>query len=102
MSNSKSRPRNGKLPLVESRLLLTLSPTQAHRLTQAQITLGKNILRFREMRGLTVTEVAEQCHIRPLDLQDIEAGQGSPTLYTIIDIAKSLKVTIEEIFQGVQ
>lgn len=101
MSDSKSRLRLGKPPLVETTLLLTLSPTQAHRLTQAQITLGKNIQRFRDMRGLTVAELADRCHIRDFDLQSIEAGQGSPTLYTAIDIAKCLQVPVHEIFEGV-
>lgn len=63
--------------------------------------LGRKIRRLREERGLTLTQLANQCRMKVPQLEHIETGDINLQVSRIIRIAKHLEVTIAELFDGV-
>jgi len=60
--------------------------------------LGRRIKRLRTRLGLTQDALAEQVHISPKYLSNIERGRENPTLDTLLRLGKSLKVEPWEMF----
>ena len=60
-------------------------------------TLGKKISYYRNVRGITQMEMAEQCNIDVRTIQRIEAGDVNPRMHTLRLIAKSLDLSFESL-----
>ncbi len=60
-------------------------------------TLGKNIKKYRILRGIRQEDLAEQCHCSVSHIGHIENGQGKPSLEMIVIIADSLDVTVDQL-----
>lgn len=62
------------------------------------ITLGKKIQKLRKQKGLTQEELAEIVKISRVYMGYIEQGRESPSLKTLMKLAKKLGVSVEDLF----
>lgn len=56
------------------------------------LAFGKNLKRLREYRNITQEELAYQSNISLSQIARIETGKINPTLCTILELARHLKV----------
>lgn len=74
----------------------------ARRTRELGPSIGKRLRLARELRGLTVRELAEVGHCTTHTIQRISDGLGGNTgLGTITDLARALKVTPEWLAFGI-
>ena len=59
--------------------------------------LGRRIQRIRHERGLTQAELAERADVSPPYISHIERGVKTTSLDTLVRIAESLGVTLDEL-----
>ena len=69
-------------------------------LNPTPMQLGDMIKRVREAKGLSSKEVALSCKMDPSQYSKIELGKGDPTYSTIVKIARSLKVSVSDLFSA--
>lgn len=62
------------------------------------INVGKHICELRDEKGMTQEELAESARISPSFLGMIERGQSIPSVATLLKIAKSLNISINQLF----
>lgn len=62
-----------------------------------QVELARNLRRYRSLRGLSSSEVAQRSQIARATLSALEAGRGNPTLDTLSAIARVLGVGVPEL-----
>ena len=60
-------------------------------------TLGLNIRKIRRVQDLTQEKLSEYAGISPVFLSQIENASRKPSLETVVNIANSLNVTIDEL-----
>ncbi len=60
--------------------------------------LGGRIKEIRKLKGLSQEELAERVAIDPKHLSRIEVGRGFPSLDTLENLAKCLKVDLKDFF----
>ena len=65
-------------------------------------TIGKNIRRAREINDMSQEQVAEQLNIRRQTLSAYETGRSIPNIYTLLELASVLKISIEELTKNVE
>ena len=58
---------------------------------------GENLKRLREAKKLTTREFADTADIAYSQVWVLESGQGDPTLTTLMAIARTLEVTLDEL-----
>jgi DNA-binding XRE family transcriptional regulator len=63
-------------------------------------TFGENLKRLREAKGLTTREFADIADIAYSQVWTLESGQGDPSLTTLIAIARTLAVSLDELVKG--
>ena len=61
-------------------------------------TLGKNVARLRTAAGWTQAELADAAGLSQGAVSKIEAGRTTPSIAIVGRLAKSLYVTLDEIF----
>ena len=62
--------------------------------------LGSRIKQLRKQSNFTQEELAEIAKMEPRSIVEIEAGKRNPTLKTIANIARALKVSTSELLQN--
>ena len=62
--------------------------------------LAKQIKELRGEKALTQEVAAERAKLDVKHWQDLEAGKTNPTMATLVGVAKSLGVGIEQLFGG--
>jgi transcriptional regulator with XRE-family HTH domain len=62
------------------------------------IHFGKHLKKLRQQRGITQEDLAYSSGISLSQIARIETGKINPTLCTLIEIAKNLKVSKQEFF----
>jgi transcriptional regulator with XRE-family HTH domain len=67
--------------------------------TTTRLSLGAKIREHRKARGLTLTELAEQCEISPSFLSQIERDKANPSVSTLKTIAKVFGVSLGSFFE---
>lgn len=67
--------------------------------TATRLSLGAKIREHRKARGLTLTEMAEQCGISPSFLSQIERDKANPSVATLKTIAKEFGVSLGTFFE---
>lgn len=60
-------------------------------------TLGKNIRKYRLLRGIRQEDLADLCHCSISHIGHIENGFGKPSLEMVVIIANSLEVTVDQL-----
>lgn len=63
-----------------------------------QIIVGKNIQKIRESKGISQQELAAKCNFEKSNMSRLEAGRVNPTLSTLEKVAKSLDISLAELF----
>jgi transcriptional regulator with XRE-family HTH domain len=61
------------------------------------IELGKKIAELRKKKGWTQVEFAEKLNIQRTALTRIELGNVNSTISTLLNISKTLGITIDEL-----
>ena len=62
------------------------------------ISIGKNITKFRKLRGITSQELGFRCDMEKSNLIPIEKGRINTTALTLLKIATALDVDVKEFF----
>lgn len=60
--------------------------------------IGVNIKRFREIRKISLRELAKKLNVSASFLSQVETGKASPSISTLKDIADQLNTTIGRLF----
>ena len=63
------------------------------------VTIGKNIRKYRLMRGLRQEDLAEACDCTNSHIGKIENAKGIPSLEMIVRIANELSVTVDQLLR---
>lgn len=67
---------------------------------QLVINVGRKIRELREQRGLTLRQLSQRADVSPSTIQKIEKNLISPSLGTVLRIAKGLEITIESLLDA--
>lgn len=59
--------------------------------------LGKRIVELREQKGWSQSDLARACNKDRQAIEKLENGKVNPTLYTLLEIAKALEVSLSEL-----
>jgi transcriptional regulator with XRE-family HTH domain len=76
-------------------------PIGADRIASPATDLGRTARRLRESQGLTLADVARRARISSAMLSRLETGRVSPSLETIVALARALGVTPSVLMQRV-
>ncbi len=63
------------------------------------VILGKNIRKFRQMKGLRQADLAERCGCCDSHIGQIENARGVPSLDTLVKISGVLGVTVDQLLK---
>jgi transcriptional regulator with XRE-family HTH domain len=61
--------------------------------------LGDNLKKIRTRKNVTQVEIANTLGVDRSFVSNIENGKNNPTLSTIANLAKALKVPVDELFK---
>lgn len=67
---------------------------------QVYAELGKRIVKARNIKGMSQEKLATDSGIDRSHMGFIEQGRRKPTLSTLFKIAKSLGMSLEQLFKG--
>lgn len=62
-----------------------------------KIELGKRIINLREKKGWSQSDLARACNKDRQAIEKLENGKVNPTLYTLLEIANALEVSLPEL-----
>ncbi len=63
------------------------------------VILGKNIKKFRQLKGLRQVDLAEMCDCSDSHIGQIENARGIPSLDTVVKISNALEVTVDQLLK---
>lgn len=64
---------------------------------QLKIKLGKRIVMLREQKGWSQSDLARACNKDRQVIEKLENGKVNPTLYTLLELANALEVSLPEL-----
>ncbi len=64
--------------------------------------LGVRVKEIRNKKGVTQERLSEMVGINPKYLSSIERGKENPTLNTVLKLAETLGVSLDELFTGIE
>lgn len=73
---------------------------KASSVDQIYTELGKRIVKARNSKGMSQEKLAANSGIDRSHMGFIEQGRRKPTLSTLFKIAKSLDISLEQLFKG--
>lgn len=62
-----------------------------------KIELGKHIVILRQQKGWSQSDLARACNKDRQAIEKLENGKVNPTLYTLLEIANALEVSLPEL-----
>lgn len=62
-----------------------------------KIELGKQIVMLRQQKGWSQSDLARACNKDRQAIEKLENGKVNPTLYTLLEIASALEVSLPEL-----
>lgn len=62
-----------------------------------RIELGKQIVMLRQQKGWSQSDLARACNKDRQAIEKLENGKVNPTLYTLLEIANALEVSLPEL-----
>ncbi|MCT2562518.1 MULTISPECIES: helix-turn-helix domain-containing protein [Chryseobacterium] len=62
-----------------------------------KIELGKQIVMLRQQKGWSQSDLARACNKDRQAIEKLENGKVNPTLYTLLEIANALEVSLPEL-----
>jgi transcriptional regulator with XRE-family HTH domain len=69
---------------------------------KALAAFGRNVAKVRTERGLSQEKLAEQASLDRVYLSGIERGVRNPGIKVVIRLARGLRVSIDDLCQGVE
>ena len=63
------------------------------------VIMGKNIKRYRQMRGLRQEDLAEACGCCNSHIGQIENAKGIPSRAVVVEIANALSLTVDQLLK---
>ena len=57
--------------------------------------LGKRIVELREQKGWSQSDLARACNKDRQAIEKLENGKVNPTLYTLLEVANALEISLE-------
>ncbi|MDE7105352.1 MAG: helix-turn-helix domain-containing protein [Ruminococcus sp.] len=64
------------------------------------MALAENLRHLRELKGLTLEEIAESVDVTKQAMNKYEQGKMIPNGIVLVDIAEKLGVTVEKLVRG--
>lgn len=64
------------------------------------ITLGKNIKKYRLLRGMRQSDLAEKCNCSDSYIGHIEHARGIPSLDMVVRVANALDITVDQLLSS--
>ncbi|WP_027387979.1 helix-turn-helix domain-containing protein [Chryseobacterium gregarium] len=64
---------------------------------QLKIELGKRIIMLRGQKGWSQSDLARACNKDRQAIEKLENGKVNPTLYTLLELANALEVSLSEL-----
>ncbi|MBW3519236.1 helix-turn-helix domain-containing protein [Flavobacterium sp. NKUCC04_CG] len=62
-----------------------------------KLELGKQIVKLREQRGWTQSDLARACNKDRQAIEKLENGKVNPTLYTLLEVANALEISLSKL-----
>ncbi|KFF22914.1 helix-turn-helix domain-containing protein [Chryseobacterium sp. JM1] len=62
-----------------------------------KIELGRQIIMLRQQKGWSQSDLARACNKDRQAIEKLENGKVNPTLYTLLEIANALEVSLPEL-----
>lgn len=62
-----------------------------------KIELGKQIVMLRQQKGWSQSDLARACNKDRQAIEKLENGKVNPTLYTLLELANALEVSLPEL-----
>ncbi len=59
--------------------------------------IGKRIIELRTQKGWSQSDLARACNKDRQALEKLENGKVNPTIYSLLEIAKALEVSLQEL-----
>lgn len=59
--------------------------------------IGKRIIELRTLKGWSQSDLARACNKDRQALEKLENGKVNPTIYSLLEIAKALEVSLQEL-----
>lgn len=59
--------------------------------------LGKRIVELREQKGWSQSDLARGCNKDRQAIEKLENGKVNPTLYTLLEIANALEISLSKL-----
>lgn len=59
--------------------------------------LGKQIVKLRAQRGWTQSDLARACNKDRQAIEKLENGKVNPTLYTLLEVANALGISLSKL-----
>lgn len=66
-----------------------------------QDLFAANLVEARKRSGITQQEVADRCHMHPVEISRLEEGSSEPSFGTIMKLVGVLGVTTEALCAGI-
>ena len=64
---------------------------------ELKIAIGKRIIELRTEKGWSQSDLARACNKDRQAIEVLENGKVNPTIYTLYEVAKGLKVSLSEL-----
>ncbi|PBQ30440.1 transcriptional regulator [Sphingobacteriaceae bacterium] len=59
--------------------------------------IGQRIIEFREQKGWSQADLARACSKDRQAIEKLENGKVNPTLYTLLEVANALEISISKL-----
>lgn len=59
--------------------------------------LGKRIIELREQKGWSQADLARACNKDRQAIEKLENGKVNPTLYTLLEVANALEISLSKL-----
>jgi putative transcriptional regulator len=59
--------------------------------------IGQRIVELREQRGWSQSDLARACNKDRQAIEKLESGKVNPTLYTLLEIANALEISLSKL-----
>lgn len=64
---------------------------------ELKIAVGKRIVELRTKKGWSQSDLARACNKDRQAMEKLENGKVNPTIYSLLEIAKALEVSLKEL-----
>lgn len=63
--------------------------------------IGQQIIEFREQKGWSQADLARACSKDRQAIEKLENGKVNPTLYTLLEVANALEISVSKLIESI-